>query len=211
MTKKSKLNMVKEFIKKHPILFNLALIVVTACILVNCILFAIDNFTGHGEYEVVPELKGMTEREVVEVLKSKSFKYEITDSTYNNNFGPGCVVDQEPKANSRVKPLRTIYLNINAVSPRTIAMPMIIDMSCRQGKAMLEGVGFKNIRIDTIASPYKDLIVGVSADGKSVESGRRLSVNTSIVILVGSGVGEVPMDTVSEDIIDDMLIIDEDF
>ena len=211
MTTKSKPNKIKEFPKKHPILFNLALIVVTACILVNGVLYAIDNFTGHGEYEVVPELKGMTEREVVDVLKSKSFKYEIADSTYNNNYGPGCVVEQEPKANSKVKPLRTIYLTINAVSPRTIAMPMIVDMSCRQGKAMLEGVGFKNIRIDTIASPYKDLIVGVMADGKPVESGKRLSINTPIVISVGSGVGEIPVDTLPEENYDDLLIMDDEF
>ncbi len=202
MNKKDKKFNILEIPRKYPVLFNIFLIFVALIIIVNGVLLMIDSFTQHGIYEVVPELKGKSISETEFILEDKGFKYEITDSTYSNDVKPGCVVEQEPKALSKVKPHRTIYLTINAVSPRTIAVPMIVDMSYRQGRAMLEGLGFKNITIDTIDSPYKDLIVGVKIDGKELTPGKRMSADTHIVISVGSGNATQPIDTT--DVIDEI-------
>ena len=187
------------FPKNHPILFNLLLIVVAFLVLVNIVLFAIDGFTGHGEYVVVPELKGKTLNAAELEIRENGFKCEIADSTYNNSYEPGAVVDQEPKANSKVKANRTIYLTINAVMPRKVVFPKVLDMSSRQGRAVLEGLGFKNIRIDTVASPYKELIVGVSADGKEVIPGERLPLTVPVVLSIGSGGMEVVADSLATD------------
>lgn len=187
------------FPKNHPILFNLLLIVVAFLVLVNIVLFAIDGFTGHGEYVVVPELKGKTLNAAELEIRENGFKCEIADSTYNNSYEPGAVVDQEPKSNSKVKANRTIYLTINAVMPRKVAFPKVLDMSSRQGRAVLEGLGFKNIRIDTVASPYKELIVGVSADGKEVIPGERLPLTVPVVLSIGSGGMEVVADSLATD------------
>lgn len=187
---------IKRFPKKHPILFHLLLIVIAFLIIVNVTLFAIDSFTGHGIYAVVPDVKGKTLNEAVVEIEKSGFKWEIADSAYSNTYAPGVILDQEPKAESRIKPLRTIYLIRNAVLPREVALPMVVDMSYRQGMAMLQGLGFNEINVKTVSSPYKDLILEIKANGKTVKNGTRVPLNTKIEMSIGSGVEEIIEDTI---------------
>lgn len=188
------------FPRKHPILFHLLLIIVTFFVLLYAVLVGIDSFTGHGVYEVVPDVKGKNLTEAVSELQAKGFKYEVTDSAYSDNYKPGAVIDQEPKAESKVKPLRTIYLTMNATSPRVVTVPMVVDMSYRQGLAMLEGLGFKDIKVETVYSPYKELILAVKANGKPIEAGTRLPLNAKIEISIGNGLEEALPDSIESDI-----------
>lgn len=187
---------IKRFPKKHPIIFHLLLIVIAFLIIVNVTLFAIDSFTGHGIYAVVPDVKGKTLNEAVVELEKSGFKWEIADSAYSNTYAPGVILDQEPKAESRIKPLRTIYLIRNAVLPREVALPMVVDMSYRQGMAMLQGLGFNEINVKTVSSPYKDLILEIKANGKTVKNGTRVPLNTKIEMSIGSGVEEIIEDSI---------------
>lgn len=190
---------IKDFPKKYPILFHLMLIIISFIIIMYGVLFAVDSFTGHGEYVIVPELKGKSLGEAELITRDLGFKCEVTDSTYNDSFERGAVVDQEPKANSKVKPRRTIYLTTNAIMPRKVAFPQVLDMSCRQGRAVLEGLGFKNIKIDTVSSPYKELIVGVKVEGKDAVPGERLVLASSIVLSIGNGLQDVQTDSLMND------------
>ena len=187
--KKFNINMesVKSFPKKHPIIFHFLLIIFAFMIIVNVTLLAIDSFTGHGIYAIVPDVKGKTLNEAVTQLENSGFKWEIADSAYSDTYAPGLILDQEPKAESRIKPSRTIYLIRNAVSPREVALPVVVDISYRQGLAMLQGLGFKDVSVKTVSSPYKDLILDIKVNGKDVNPGTRLPLNSRIEISVGSG------------------------
>lgn len=189
---------VKRFIKNHPILFHLFLIVVTFLVLVYATLAMIDIFTGHGEYRTVPSVKGLLLNEAVLMLEDKGFRCEVADSAYNDTYKPGAVIEQEPKANAKVKPLRTVYLTMNAKYPRVVTLPAIVDMSYRQGLAMLEGMGFKDIKVESVFSPYKELILGVKANGKDVEAGARLSLSSKIEITIGNGIEEEFADSIMD-------------
>ncbi len=191
----SKFNL-KKNISKHPILFNLLLIAVTFFVLMYVVLLAIDSFTEHGVYSVVPDVKGTTLTEASKKIEECGFKCEVTDSTYSDTLAPGMIVDQEPKADSKIKPLRTIYLTINAISPRKVTVPSIVDMSCRQGLAILNGLGLKNVSVDTVYSPYKELILSVKTDGKDIIPGSRLPLNSKIVVSIGNGIGEMLPDSI---------------
>ena len=125
--------------------------------------------------------------EAVTQLENSGFKWEIADSAYSDTYAPGLILDQEPKAESRIKPSRTIYLIRNAVSPREVALPVVVDISYRQGLAMLQGLGFKDVSVKTVSSPYKDLILDIKVNGKDVNPGTRLPLNSRIEISVGSG------------------------
>lgn len=160
------------------------------------VLCVIDSFTGHGVYETVPNVKGMTLSEASQQLMSKGLKWEVVDSVYNDEYKPGAVVEQEPKEESKVKPKRTIYLMLNAVNPRTVAVPSLVDMSCRQGVAMLEGLGFKNVEVETADSPYKDLILEVKVNGVNLNPGAKYAVTSKFVVVVGNGFEEVMPDSI---------------
>ena len=188
-----------EFPKKYPIIFNMILIMMTFFVIMYGVLCIIDSFTDHGEYVTVPNITGLSIDDATAKLEMEGFKWEITDSAYNKNLKPGCVIDQEPKENSNVKALRTIYITMNAVAPRIVSLPNVNDMSQRQGVAMLEGIGFKSVNVDCVPSPYKDLIVGVKVKGVIVEPGTRLPVNSIIYVQVGDGYQCITADTLELD------------
>ena len=187
---------IKKFPQKYPILFHVMLISITFCVVVYGVLLVIDSFTRHGEYEVVPQVEGVSLQKAIEQLENKGLRWEITDSAYSDVLGPGAVLAQEPVANSKVKPHRVVYLTVNATSPRMVGVPNVIDMSMRQGMAILEGLGFKNIAVVSVSSPYKELILDVKANGKSVKKGLQLPLSAQLELSVGSGVEEILVDSI---------------
>ena len=196
-----------NFFKKHPVLVNILYIVGTGCILVYISLLLIDVFTEHGKYKIVPEVKNMQLRDAITKIESDGFRWEISDSVYNDNIKPGEVVEQTPKGNSRVKSNRIIYIGINAMQPRTVAFPNIQDISVRQGQAILEGLGFKNIKIETVSSPYKGLIIYAKINGLQLSTGKKLPVSSTITLVIGDGMEPSLVDSLS---ISDENIVEED-
>lgn len=181
---------IKTFSQQHPIIFNAVLILITAFVLIALCFLAMNIFTQHGKSQAVPDLKGKPLREAISILESEGLKWEISDSTYNDTFQPGCVVEQSPKALSEVKSHRTIYLTVTPFSPRLITMPSVKDMSERTGRSMLEGLGFRNIEIELVPSEFNGLILGVSVNGKSVNPGERVTLSSKITLQVGNGVAQ---------------------
>lgn len=155
-------------------------------------------FTQHGQTREVPNLKGLQLSEAIAVLDNNGFKWEISDSVYNDNFAPGAVIEQNPKASSHVKSMRTIYLIVSPTQPRTITMPQIKEISARQGQSILEGLGFKNIQIVTVHSPFDGLILSVTVNGREVAPGTKLLPSTMIQLSVGSGNGYASSDSISD-------------
>ncbi len=182
-----KSSFLSEFKGKHPILYNALLIFITFCAICYAALMLIDVFTTHGQEKKVPNVCNMTLDKAVEALESAGFKWEISDSTFNENIKPGTVLSQDPKAGSYVKAIRTIYLNINAFYPRAVALPVLTEISVRQGLSMLKSLGFKNVGVDTVPSPYEGLILSVNVNGRQVKPGTRISVKSMIRLSVGNG------------------------
>lgn len=150
-------------------------------------MFSLNIFTEHGTYKNVPDVRRMSIAEAIQRLESAGFKWEITDSTYNDSYPLGSIIEQDPKPNAQAKSLRTIYLSVNASSPRLVAIPTLNDMSLRQGESILQGLGFKNINIVYQASPYKDLILSVTVNGRQMENGTKAQLSAQITIMVGNG------------------------
>ena len=189
---------IKLFSQKHPIIFNAILILATAIVLLSLSFLAMNIFTQHGQSQEVPDVKGKPLREAIAILEGKGLKWEISDSTYNDSYSPGSVIEQSPKAFSAVKSLRTIYLTVTPFSPRLITMPNVKDMSARTGQSMLEGLGFRNIHIELTPSAYNGLILDVTINGRSVKQGERVTPSSQITLLVGNG--SYSTDSIDEDI-----------
>lgn len=176
-----------SFFKKHPIIVNLLAICIATVILCSLAMLWLNIFTEHGKYKSVPDVKRLQVKEAVASIESAGFRCEITDSTYNENFPLGSVIEQDPKAGAEAKSLRTIYLSVNASSPRLVALPNLNDMSVRQGESTLIGLGFRNVTITRVQSPYKDLILSITADGRTITSGTKLPLSARINLTVGDG------------------------
>lgn len=177
----------ENFIKKHPILFNFLLIILAGVGVVWMSLIALDIWTGHGKYEVVPDMKGLSYNQATTALYAAGLNAELSDSIYDEGTKPGTVIEQSPRANTKVKPNRTVYLTINAFSPKMITIPRLSDMSLRQARSTLEGIGIKHIKVRYVVSEYKDLVLGAKFNGITLQPGARIPVNATVTLEVGEG------------------------
>lgn len=195
------------FLARHPVLANLIIIILVALAGLGILYFSFAIFTRHGESAVVPGVEKMSYTQAIEILHSKGFKVDIRDSLYKEDEKPGYVIEQFPKSNSVVKPGRKIFLYINAVHPKEVIIDednnpredALKSISFRQGRARLEELGFKNIRVVKVLGE-NDCISKIFANGKVVKKMQKVPVNAHIVMEVFDGNLESIRDSLQNDI-----------
>ena len=205
----------KGFISQHPVLTNLIIIILVGIAGLGILYFSFAIFTRHGESCVVPGVEKMSYTQAIEILHSKGFKVDIRDSLYKEDEKPGYVIEQFPKSNSVVKPGRKIFLYINAVHPKEVIIDednnpredALKSTSFRQGKARLEELGFKNIKVIKILGE-NDCISKIYADGKVVKKLQKVPVNAHIVMEVFDGNLVAVRDSLQNDL-DPSYLIDQ--
>lgn len=205
------------FLARHPVLANLIIIILVAVAGLGIIYFSFAIFTRHGESAVVPGVEKMSYTQAIEILHSKGFRVDIRDSLYKEDEKPGYVIEQFPKSNSVVKPGRKIFLYINAVHPKEVIIDednnpredALKSISFRQGRARLEELGFKNIKVVKILGE-NDCISKIFANGKVVKKMQKIPVNAYIVMEVFDGNLEAIRDSLQNDI-DPQLSFEQEY
>ena len=119
------------------------------------------------------------------------------------------IVEQVPAADTKVKEERTIYLTVNAYSPKSAKVPAIINTSIRQAEAQLKSVGFKNIDVRLEPSPYKGLVLDMKCDGRSITENEKLPTSSRITLIVGEGEIDTETDSIAESDSEEVLFIIE--
>lgn len=152
-------------------------------------LIVVDYYTHHGEFEVVPDLRGMYVEEAQLMLANQGLYTQVVDSVYVRNKKLGTIIEQTPAANSTVKQNRPIYLIINSKQVKKIPLPDVSDVSYRQADAMLKAIGLNVSNVEYSPSEYKDLVVAVKYRGRTIQAGTRIPEGSFVILVVGSGMG----------------------
>jgi len=152
-------------------------------------LIGVDFYTHHGESETIPDLRGSYVEEAEIILAKKGLYPMVIDSVYVRDKKLGTIIDQIPPANSTVKQNRPIYLIINSRSVRQVPIPEINDVSYRQADAMLQSMGLSVSNVEYAPSEFKDLVIDVKYHGRSITPGTRIPEGSTVVLVVGSGLG----------------------
>lgn len=158
-----------------------------AVVAVVALYFWLDHYTRHGDSVEVPDVCGLYYLDADASLAESQMRSLVIDSMYIDTMSPGVVLDQVPRAGSSVKSGRTVYLTINALSPRKVTMPELKNLSYRQAEAIVKGLGLSAPQIVYWNSEYKDLVLNVMVDGRPVEAGDKLPVTARVVFSVGNG------------------------
>lgn len=166
---------------------HILIMLAVAVVAVVALYFWLDHYTRHGESVEVPDVCGLYYLDADASLAENGMRSLVIDSMYIESKPRGVVLDQVPRASSSVKSGRTIYLTINALSPRKVTMPELKNLSYRQVEAIVKGLGLSAPQIIYWNSEYKDLVLNVMADGRPVEAGDKLPVTARIVFSVGNG------------------------
>lgn len=187
-----------EFFKKHPIIKTLVQMIIVFFLLIGITLYGLKLYTRHGKAVLVPDVKAMALPDALRILDREGFRYDIIDSLFVDEAVPGTIVEQTPAAGSKVKEGRTVYLSINAYSPRMITCPKVTDMSMRQALSTLESRGLSDVRIQNVPSEYPDLVIGLQYQGETLEAGDKVPAGSSVTLLVGNGIPEEYSDSTAE-------------
>lgn len=195
----------RGLLQQHPIIGNLAIIIIVGALGIWIAYFAIAIFTDHGAEDVVPGVENMSYTEAIKLLHDKGFRTEIRDSLFRDDVKPGYVIEQFPKANSIVKPGRKIFLYINAVHPKEVVIDddnnprddALRGYPFRQAMAHLEELGFKNIKIIRVLGE-SDRVIKITANGKTVKKTQKVPVNVLLCVEISDGRLQNLRDSLSE-------------
>ena len=158
----------------------------------------LDSWTRHGDTITVPSVRSLSYSEALDALHAEGLVGCISDSVYDSRTAPGTVIEQNPKVGTVVKEGREVFLVINALSPKTVTLPALTDISLRQARSILDGLDIKNVTVRTVPSDFKDLVLNVLYNGTRVSAGARVTVTANIVLEVGEGAPEIFSDSIPD-------------
>ena len=151
-------------------------------------IFFLKLTTKHADFIVVPNLEGKTVAQIDDQLSELNLKYVISDSgNYNPEFKVNSVLDQLPKANSKVKEGRKIYLTVNASDFEMVEIPKVTRVTVRQARKTIESLGFIFGDIEYVDDIARDEVISIFNDGVELNEGDFLKRTSVIDFKLGNG------------------------
>jgi len=178
-----------QFITTRRFLKHLALSILLFIAIVWVVLLTLKFYTRHSDIAVTPNYIGMTMTQVGGLESSRDFKLLVVDSIYDYTRKPGTIVSQDPLPNTKVKPGRTVYLSLISFRPEQISMPELIDLSLRQGKALLQTYGLKLGNVRVVPDLAENAILKATINGHVVKPGTLIPKGSLVDLMIGSGSG----------------------
>jgi len=145
------------------------------------------HITNHDETITVPNAVGRNFSELEEVLGSRDLRFEVSDSAYSGNHPPLTVLKQYPAEGAKVKENRVIYVSLNRVTPPTVPVPNLIDISLINADAQLKNNELKRGRIELVRGAFLQLVRGMKYKGHPIEPGERVPKGAVIDLVVEDG------------------------
>ena len=184
---------IKKFFKDNSVeaLLKHIGIVVGILMFISIIYFYIylPNVTNHGEFVVVPDLKGIKLEDLPDFLEKNKLRFSVSDSAYTDTLPPLSVLRQFPGVGAHVKENRVVYVSLNRVSPPTLPMPDLTDGSLVNAKVVLKSSELKLGHIYYEPSPFKNLVREYRYRGRPIVAGTRIPKGSMIDLVIGDGFG----------------------
>lgn len=176
---------------KQEILKKLGISLAAALVLILLLAFGLSRFlamyTHHDEKIPVPVLYGLGVPEVENLLDEIGLRYEIRDSLFEEGKPRNSVLQQDPDTGEFVKEGRVIYISINSSEIPKIRMPDLDHKNIHQAIMILESLGLKVGRIDTIADIAEDAVMDWRVNGKRVRPDTEIGQGSVIDLTIADG------------------------
>ncbi len=144
--------------------------------------------TNHDQKIAVPDLAKMALGEANKSLADLNLDFVVIDSaSFNAEYPPKSVLEQNPEAGDFVKEGRKIYLTLNASSYRKIEVPNVLGKTKRQVITQLTSAGFKIGEFSYILDIGLDVVRELKFKGKELTPGTAIPKNSTIDLVLGDG------------------------
>lgn len=181
----------ESFRKRHPVMMNLLYAACATVLAVWMALWFLDFWTFHGQERAVPDVKGQSFEMAQGNISRAGLRAVVTDSVYDSYARPGTVVEQSPIPLAKIKRGGTVYLTLVAYTPKMVTIPDFYDVSERQARSMLEGLGITQVMTVNVPSEYAGLVLGAKFNGVSLRPGAKVPVTAVITLEVGGGMEDI--------------------
>ncbi len=190
--------------KRFAILWNILIMIVLSGLILFGIIEGLKIYTRQNSIIEVPALKGRTLGEALKILEDNSLSGEVVDSIYQRGKTPTAIYDVVPGEGASVKEGRTIYLKMYSSTPTQKALPDVKDLPLRAAQERLKRLGFIHFSEKEVEGLHKGLCVGLEdSEGNTLADGKRVSIETKIVLLVSGK-------QVESLTVDDLIASDDD-
>lgn len=179
-----------RFLITKKFLRHLGLAAALVIILLLGTLVWLKIYTHHGQAITVPNLAGLTVDEVEDVTSSRRLRYEVVDSIFSTEMPRGTVLKQNPKANSRVKKNRKIFLTMNAVNLEMVSMPRMVGLSIRQARLALQNAGLILGEIEYRPDYAINNVLQQMHNDSVINEGTEITKGTVIDLVLGMGLSK---------------------
>jgi len=177
-----------NFLRSRSFLIQLGLALVVSIVLVLLALRWLNSSTHHGEFVEVPDFAKISVMDMRKAVEDAGLRYEVLDSAnYNPDYPRFSIIEQDPKAGSKVKEDRKIYFTVNPSGYKKVTIPNIIQVTQRNASSMLKAVGLDVQRVTYIDELGKDMVYRIKYKGKYINPGDKLPKTSKIELVCGNG------------------------
>ena len=179
-----------SFFKDKSILKNFVIASITLPLLFFLYLKFLDVYTLHDRYISVPDYYGFNLNQLDSISEANNLRYVIIDSISDLNQPKGIVINQEPKANSKVKKKRRIYLTVTETNTSIVNFPDVYDLTLRQALRKIEIVGLTVGKLEYKSDIATNKILDFNVNGISIVAGQEILKGTIVNLVVGRGLSD---------------------
>lgn len=142
-------------------------------------------FTKHGQEIEVPDLTDLHLDQLELILKEKSLRFQVIDSSYLAGKLPNLVYEQDPRPGSKVKEGRTIYLSVTSSNTPKVKLPDLVDLSLRKATIDLKNLGLSLGELIMRPDIANNVVLEMQMNGGKVFPGKSISKGTVVDLVVG--------------------------
>jgi len=178
------------FLKSKSFLTQVIIALIVLFVLCFVLIKGLDVRTNHGEEIEVPDLTKLTVVQAKEKLKALGLDYQINDTlSFNKEFPPNSIVEQDPSPSSKVKSGRKIYLKLNAADYEMVQIPNFKDLTYRQILPTLVALGLEEGKVTYKPHFAEDVVLELQHKGKTLKAGDKVMRTSKIDFVLGDGKG----------------------
>lgn len=181
-----------QYLKSKIFIRTIISIVVVFIVGIFLVMKFLSYKTNHDQKIEVPNLAKMELAEADKILEDLDLDFYVIDSaSFNAEYPPKSVIEQNPEAGDFVKEGRKIYLTLNPSSFRKVAVPNVLGKTKRQVVTQLTSAGFKIGNSSYIPDIGRDVVRKLQFKGEELKAGTSIPKNSIIDLVLGDGNGNV--------------------
>ena len=180
-----------QFLKSKSLIKQVVIAIIGLLVFVFVLKYWLGVTTNHNQKIQVPNLHKMSLEDVTRKLKELDLDFIVIDSaSFNPDYPKKSVIEQSPEAGDFVKEKRKIYLTLNPSKYRDVTIPDLNGRTKRQATSQLRAKGLNvGTNFTYVHDIGKDVVRGLRFNGKILNPGDKLPLNSIVDLVLGNGRG----------------------